>query len=73
VVDAITEKIVLIDTEHFPTMVGLERTGTCQDYLSWYLDLSWKMVKDSFGRTKKIRKQHQYRSKHQMNFFNSIT
>lgn len=73
VIDAITGKIVLIDTEHFPTMVGLERTGICQDYLSWYLDLSWKMVKDSFCRTKKIRKQHQYRSKHQMNFFNSIT
>jgi hypothetical protein len=71
VIDKVNKKIVLIDTEHFPTMVGLERPTTCTNYLTWYLDLSWKMFQDSFCRTKRTRREFQTRAKNSMNFFSA--
>lgn len=71
VVDAVTKKIALVDTEHFPTMVGLDQPEPCTDYVSWYLSLSLKMWNNSFMRTKKQRLAHQRRSKQDMNFFSA--
>lgn len=71
VIDKINHKIVLIDTEHFPTMVGLEQPATCTTYLTWYLDLSWKMFQDSFCRTKRTRREFQTRAQNSMNFFSA--
>lgn len=50
-----TGKIVIIDTEHFPTMVGLKKPMTFKNYSSWYLQLTGKCVQDNFMRNKKYR------------------
>lgn len=48
-----TGKVVIIDTEHFPTVAGLEHTLDATSYLSWYLSLVQKCVKRIFCRNKK--------------------
>ena len=50
-----TGKILMIDTEHFPTMVGFKKRPKINSYGSWYLHLMTKFVKDRFFRTKKER------------------
>ena len=52
-------KMVLIDTEHFPTMVGLKEPLKYDNYSQWYLALSCKCFKDNFFRTKKFRRELQ--------------
>lgn len=54
-----TGKLVLVDTEHFPTMVGLRQSFEFNSYLEWYTKLSWKGFFDCFGRTKSERKRLQ--------------
>lgn len=54
-----TGMVVIIDTEHFPTMVGLKEPITFDSYHSWYLQLSGKCFKDNFMRHKKIRHEMQ--------------
>lgn len=54
-VEKSTGMIVLIDTEHFPTMVGLKEQIEYDDYPTWYCKLSCKCVKDIFLRNKKRR------------------
>lgn len=54
-----TNKIVLVDTEHFPTMIGLKKPLRYKNYFSWYSQLSWKCVCDNFGRHKKLRRDLQ--------------
>lgn len=55
-----TGKIVIIDTEHFPTMVGLKEPMEFNDYKSWYLQLSGKCFKAMYLRTKKARRELQH-------------
>jgi hypothetical protein len=54
-----TGKIVIIDTEHFPTMVGLKKQMNFTSYHSWYLQLSGKCIQDNFMRSKKYRREMQ--------------
>ncbi len=54
-----TGKIVIIDTEHFPTMVGLKEPMVFNDYKSWYLQLSGKCIQANYGRHKKMRRDMQ--------------
>ncbi len=54
-----TGKLVLVDTEHFPTMVGLREPLQFNSYFEWYTKLSWKGFFDCFGRTKAERKRLQ--------------
>ncbi len=54
-----TGKIVIIDTEHFPTMVGLKEHFECEDYASWYTQLSVKFIKNSFLQDKNTRRELQ--------------
>ncbi|MBA2306598.1 hypothetical protein H0W26_00480 [Candidatus Dependentiae bacterium] len=54
-----TGKIVIIDTEHFPTMVGLKDPFECKDYASWYTQLSVKFLKNSFLQDKNTRRELQ--------------
>jgi hypothetical protein len=54
-----TGKIVIIDTEHFPTMVGLDKPLEFSSYLSLYCQLSWKCFKDKFCRSKVERRRIQ--------------
>ncbi len=51
-----TNKIVIIDTEHFPTLVGFKKNTKFSGYASWITHLSAKCAKAIFFRTKKDRK-----------------
>jgi hypothetical protein len=51
-----TGKTLLVDTEHFPTMVGLRKPLHFTNYGSWYAQLTAKFVKDTFCRDKEFRK-----------------
>lgn len=55
-----TGKIVIIDTEHFPSMVGLKEVTHFKSYAQWYMKLAAKGVRDSFFRHKKLRRDHQF-------------
>jgi len=55
-----TNKIVVIDTEHFPTVVGL-RELPGDNYIDWFAYLSKEMVKRTFCRNKYERQQIQKR------------
>lgn len=51
-----TGKIVIVDTEHFSTMVGIKhKPSPVNSYASWFLYLCRKCTKDMFFRTKKQR------------------
>lgn len=54
-----TNKLIIVDTEHFPSMVGLRESFTFDSYGDWYTKLSCKGFVDCFGRTKDVRKKIQ--------------
>jgi len=56
VIEQETHKIVLVDTEHFPTMVGLQEPLEFDNYFSWYYQLSWKYACNKYGRSKSMRR-----------------
>lgn len=55
-----SNKIVIIDTEHFPTMVGLDREMSANGYIQWHLELTGKYLKTAFLRPKQKRIQDQH-------------
>lgn len=61
VVEQLTGKVVIIDTEHFPTVVGLRNELPGQGYVGWYGRLAAKRVRDTYGQTKSTRKSLQKR------------
>ena len=54
-----TGKIIIIDTEHFPTMVGLKERPQIHSYMGFYWSLFKKGVKASLFRSKKERRDMQ--------------
>ena len=50
-----TNKTLIIDTEHFPTMVGLRNPLYFTTYSSWYAQLTGKFLRDTLCRTKQYR------------------
>lgn len=44
--------ISIVDTEHFPTLVGLPEDITFVNHLEWYLSLAWKGLVDLFVTSK---------------------
>lgn len=50
-----SNKIVIIDTEHFPTMVGLDKAMSANGYVQWYIELAGKYIKTAFLRPKQKR------------------
>ncbi len=54
-----TGKIALIDTEHFPALVGLKKPRKFRSYLDYYFSLSTKCCVDIMFQTKKSRKMVQ--------------
>jgi hypothetical protein len=50
-----TNKIVIIDTEHFPTTVGIKEKVYFNNYFEWFSFLAGKCAKDWFFRSKKDR------------------
>jgi hypothetical protein len=61
VIEKRTKKIIIVDTEHFPTMVGLCDALEFDNYPEWYLCLMQKCVRDGFLRSKDERLMIQYR------------
>ena len=58
-----TNKIVIIDTEHSPTMVGLKDPIHMESYSQWYSFLVKRGFYEYFGRTKSDRKELQKNSR----------
>ena len=54
-----SNKIVIIDTEHFPTVAGLDKDMNASGYNQWYLELMRKAAKRLLWRTKQERIQDQ--------------
>lgn len=54
-----TNRLVLVDTEHFPTMVGLREPLEYNTYADWYYQLIKKCLKDCLFRSKKERRAFQ--------------
>jgi len=53
-----TGKFMIIDTEHFPTMVGFREKQTFDGYLSWYAQLTSKYTKNMlFSNKAELRQQ----------------
>lgn len=50
-----SNKIVIIDTEHFPTMVGLDKSMNANGYIQWWFELAGKYIKTAFMRSKQKR------------------
>lgn len=59
-----TGKIALIDTEHFPTMIGAtEKVKPAKDYITWYTNITKYYVKNNFFAFKNERKFRTYNTK----------
>lgn len=65
-----TNKLIIIDTEHFPTLVGLKEKASYKTYVRWYLGLMRKATYDIFFRDKKARQEAQFISS-KLNLFDS--
>ena len=61
-----TGKTVLIDTEHFPSMIGLKEPMKYDSYKSWYFQLSCKCLKDNFLRSKQLRRELQAKPRREL-------
>lgn len=66
-----TNKMVIIDTEHFPTLVGLKEKISFTSYIDWYLGLSKKALCDIYFRLKSKRKRAQIEQS-ELNLFTVI-
>ena len=66
VVEKETNKTVIIDTEHFPSLVGLKERPTMSSFFQYYIDLAKKYLKDRYGRlkSKRVQLQNQLRPFH---------
>jgi len=52
-------KIAVIDTEHFPTIVGIKQKCGFRTHRHWIAFLVGKYVRDAYGRTKSMRRHAQ--------------
>ncbi len=68
-----TGKVVVIDTEHFPTMVGLKEPLEFNNYKSWYLQLSGMCFRANYGRHKKMRRDMQRNPKPELYTLHTLT
>jgi hypothetical protein len=59
--DSTDYSINIVDTEHFPSVVGLKEEPTFTNHLEWYLYLGTKYFQDAFLQTKYDRREAQYR------------
>ena len=55
-----TGKTVIVDTEHFPSVVGTRTLLECDGYSSYYYKLSKKFLKDSYLTSKSELRRWQY-------------
>ncbi len=71
VIEKNTGTIVPIDSEHFPTMVGIQQPPLCTGYIQWYSHLTGKMFYDTFGKSKQDRYESQHKEHWPLGFFDS--
>lgn len=72
VIEKGTGKIAIIDTEHFPTLVGLKKRPTYTSYFNYYYSLAKKFLKDRYGRIKKERNRIQTGKELPFHSFSSV-
>ena len=53
--------ISIVDTEHFPSIVGLKEEPFFNNHLEWFLYLGAKYFQDAFLQTKNDRREAQYK------------
>lgn len=53
----VAHEMWIIDTEHFPSIVGIKKDVTFRNHVNWYVYLAKKCFSDTFLRTKKQRKE----------------
>lgn len=56
--------ISIVDTEHFPSIVGLQEEPFFNNHLEWYLYLGAKYFQDAFLQTKNDRREAQFKVNH---------
>lgn len=56
-----TGKIAVIDTEHFPSVLGFRQEPPGEGYCAWYSHMANKMIGETFFRSKQARKAVQAR------------
>jgi len=54
--------ISIVDTEHFPSIVGLKEQPFFNNHLEWFLYLGTKYFQDAFLQTKNDRREAQYKA-----------
>ena len=54
-----SNKLVIVDTEHFPSFVGLHEKTNFESYSNWYLHLAGKCWRNAFMQTKRERRNPQ--------------
>jgi hypothetical protein len=54
--------ISIVDTEHFPSIVGLKEEPFFNNHLEWFIYLGAKYFQDAFLQTKNDRREAQYKS-----------
>lgn len=59
IIEKETKKVIIIDTEHFASIVGLREPQKFDSYLSWYTKLASKFLSDALCRSKRERIQEQ--------------
>ena len=60
-----TKKVVIVDTEHFPSITGLTHIHDIyRSQVRWYIDLSCKCIQDMYLRDKRTRKYIQRHGTH---------
>ena len=57
-----TNKIAMIDTEHFPTLIGFKEKQQFSGYFSWISQLAVKFINDMFFRPKNYRRNPKKRT-----------
>lgn len=62
--EAGTNKIAIIDTEHFPTLIGAcEKIGKARNYIEWYYEMAKHYIQQNFFYTKEERIKRQKNKK----------
>ena len=59
IVEKDTQKVIIIDTEHFPTMVGIKEPFRINDFVTYYIRLFGKFMKKKLTLDKKTRRELQ--------------
>ncbi len=54
--EGVAHEMWIIDTEHFPSIVGIKKDVTFRNHVNWYAYLAKKCFSNTFLRTKKQRK-----------------